>query len=770
MPGAVILMEFRFRAELPGPDNSKFDLTTTASLWHSMIGFRLICFCPFFCALYTYMNTQLMTVTFFLSCLVSAAATEDKVLADFENGSYAPWTVTGEAFGAGPASGPLPGQMNVEGFQGKGLVNSFYAGDDSTGLLVSPAFKIERSFISFLIGGGRSDRLALQLLVDGRVVRSATGPNDKQGGSETLAPESWEVGEFAGMMATLRIVDEATGGWGHISVDHIVQTDVKPKGFVNDMTRTFTATSRYLHIPVKNGAPKRVVTLLVDGQRVVRNDIELADAAPDWWAPMDVSAWKGQSLTLRVDKLREDSAALSSIEQSDVLKEADSLYREPLRGQFHFSPQRGWNNDPNGCVFYNGEYHLFFQHNPYGWGWGNMHWGHAVSKDLVHWEELGDKLLPDDMGPMFSGSAVVDWKNTSGFGKDGQPPLVLFYTAAGNPATQCLAYSTDGRTFTKYHANPVVKEVTGGNRDPKVIWHEPTQQWVMVLYVEWQQRHTVHFFTSPNLKDWQLASISDGDKTGERYLYECPDFFELPVDGDATRKKWVLLGADSQYATGSFDGKSFLPDAVRLPGHRGRGFYAAQSFSDVPDGRRLFIGWWQTETKGMPFNQSMTVPLELKLAQTTDGPRLTFMPVKELEALRTKSHRFDPMTLAPGDKNPLGAIGAELVEMRVEFEPREAKEIALNIRGITVEYDVAEQEIIVAGHRAAAPLKNGKQRLVIYCDRTGVEVFASDGLCYVPMPFLVKPDERSVSFETRGGAAHVTALEVHELRSAWTRP
>jgi sucrose-6-phosphate hydrolase SacC (GH32 family) len=364
----------------------------------------------------------------------------------------------------------------------------------------------------------------------------------------------------------------------------------------------------------------------------------------------------------------------------------------------------------------------------------------------------------------------VDWKNTSGFGKDGQPPLVLFYTAAGNPATQCLAYSTDGRTFTKYDGNPVVKEVTGGNRDPKVIWHEPSQQWVMVLYVEWQQKHTVHFFTSPNLKDWQLASISDGDAVGARYLYECPDFFELPVDGDATQKKWVLLGADSQYALGAFDGKAFLSEASRLPGHRGRGFYAAQSFSDVPDGRRLFIGWWQTETKGMPFNQSMTVPLELKLAQTTDGPRLTFMPVKELEALRTKSHRFDPMTLAPGDKNPLGALGAELVEMRVEFEPREAKEIALNIRGIAVEYDVAKQELIVAGHRAAAPLRDGKQRLVIYCDRTGVEVFASDGLCYVPMPFLVKLDNTSLSLETRGGAAQVTALEVHELRSAWSRP
>jgi hypothetical protein len=233
-------------------------------------------------------------------------------------------------------------------------------------------------------------------------------------------------------MATLRIVDDAKGGWGHLNVDHIVQTDTKPPGLVRNAERQFNATARYLHLPIKNGAPKRVVTLLVDGQPVVRNDIELAPAAPDWWAPMDVGAWSGRKLALQVDQLPDDSTALSSIEQGDTLKGAEDLYREPLRGQFHFSPRRGWNNDPNGLVFFNGEYHLFFQHNPYGWGWGNMHWGHAVSRDLAHWEELGDKLLPDGFGPMFSGSAVVDWNNTSGLGTDGKPPLVLIYTAAGS--------------------------------------------------------------------------------------------------------------------------------------------------------------------------------------------------------------------------------------------------------------------------------------------------------------------------------------------------
>lgn len=697
----------------------------------------------------------------------AAIAADDIVIADFEQDNYAPWTAAGEAFGPGPAHGSLPGQMHVDGFRGKGLANSFVKGDDSTGSLTSPEIRIERKFIAFLIGGGKSDKLGLQLIVDGKIVRSATGPNDNPGGSESLALESWDVIEFAGKMATLRIVDEAKGSWGHINVDHITQTDAKPKGFVTDAERQLTATARYIHFPIKNGGAKRIVTLLVDGQQVVRNDIELADAAPDWWAPLDVSTWRGKTLTLRVDKLHEDSAALKSIEQSDTLKDAENLYRESLRGQFHFSPQRGWNNDPNGCVFYNGEYHLFFQHNPYGWSWGNMHWGHAVSRDLVHWEELGDKLLPDDLGPIFSGSAVVDWKNTSGLGVDSKPPLVLFYTAAGNPTVQCMAYSTDGRTFTKYSGNPIVQQITGGNRDPKVFWHEPSQQWVMTLYVEWHQRHTIQFFTSKNLHEWKLASISNGYAPGSGFLFECPDFFELPVDGDAARKKWVLLAANSSYAVGSFDGNHFLPDATRLPGHRGKGFYAAQSFSDVPDGRRILIGWWQTETRGMPFNQSMTIPLELKLVQTDDGPRITFSPVQELEVLRTRTHRPAVKSLKPGDKNPLDTINAELLEIRLEFEPGNADQLVFNIRGIAVAYDVAKQELNVAGHLAPAPLVNGKQNLIIYCDRTGLEVFASDGLCYTPMPQNMNPENNRLSIEARGGDIKVNSLEVHELRSAW---
>ena len=707
------------------------------------------------------MNKFLILLTLFALTTAGWAA-EEIVVADFEDDSYGTWKITGEAFGPGPARGALPGQMQVEGFKGKGLIDSFFKGDASTGTLTSPEFKIQRKFIGFLIGGGKSEeKLSLNLLVDGKVVRQATGPNDKAGGSEILSSESWDVSEFAGQNAVIQIVDRATEGWGHINVDHIVQTDRRPPGWVIDAKREFRIEKRYLNLPIKNGTTRKVTTW-VEGRVEVRNDIGLADAAPDWWAPMDVSAWRGKTVTLQVDRLSEDSAALSAIEPSDSLKDSESLYRESLRGQFHFSPQHGWNNDPNGMVYFNGEYHLFFQHNPYGWGWGNMHWGQAVSRDLVHWQELGDKLAPDDMGPMFSGSAVVDWKNTSGLGKGGKPPLVLIYTAAGNPTVQCIASSIDGRHFSKFSGNPVLKQISAGNRDPKVFWHSPTKNWVMPLYVETNKIHTIHFFGSANLKDWNYLSQSEG-------FYECPDFFELPVDGDETKKKWVLAAASSEYRVGTFDGTTFTPETPKLPGHRGRGFYAPQTFSDISpkDGRRIQIGWFQTETKGMPFNQSMTLPLELRLTATAEGPRLTFTPVKELAALRAKSHTLDGITLTPDSPNPLGAVRAELVELRADFEPSDASEVAFTLRGATIVYDARKQELVVNGHRTPAPLRAGKQRLILYCDRTGLEVFASDGLVYVPMPFQPKADDLTLGVQAKAGSVKFSALKVHQLKSAW---
>ena len=715
-------------------------------------------------------SSERTTLTLLLLLALPSVATSEPnaaeiVFADFEDDDYCGWQATGAAFGSGPARGTLPGQMPVSGFLGKGLANSFLGGDGPTGKLTSPEFKIERKHIRFLIGGGGYERqTCINLLVDGKVARSATGSNTQAGGSEQLEPAGWDVSDLVGQTARLEIVDDASGGWGHINVDQVVFTDQRPVGIVRRAVREVLAAKQFLLFPVHNGAAKRTVTVKIGGQAERQFEIELADNQADWWAPLDIGVWKGRQLSVEVDKLPEDSQALAQLKQADEAADPSDLYDEALRPQLHFSPRRGWTNDPNGMVFYQGNYHLFFQHNPYGWSWGNMHWGHAVGSDLVHWRETGEALYPDRFGPMFSGSAVVDWQNTSGLGRDGKPPLVLFYTAAGQPTVQCLAYSNDGgKTFTKYEQNPIVEQITPGNRDPKVIWHEPSNRWVMALYVELpEKKHTIHFLTSRDLKQWSVASHIEG-------FFECPDLFELAVDGDVQRKKWVLTAASSEYQIGAFDGQRFLPESPKLPGHRGRGFYAAQSFSDIPasDGRRIEVGWLQAASPGMSFNQCMSVPLELGLTGSADGPRLTWSPVAELEQLRGPAHRLSDLVLKPGVSKPIDGLAAELLDMRVIIEPAEASEIVFDVRGVPISYDAVKQELSINGHRAPAPLRQGKVDVRILVDRTVFEVFADGGLTYIPMPVIPAADDRTLSITAKGGEARLPACEIYELRSIW---
>ncbi len=335
----------------------------------------------------------------------------DIVYADFEGTDFGDWKVTGTAFGSGPARGTLPNQMPVSGFKGKGLVNSFHGGDDSTGTLISPEFTVNRRYVSFLIGGGHyPGKACIDLLVDGKVVRTATGPNKVAGGTERLEPASWDVADLAGKKAFLRIVDEAKGGWGHINIDHIVFTDRKPVEVVVDARRAIVCEKRYLLLPVTNRATKRRMTLLLEGRPWREFEIELAEEKADFWAFVDLQTVRGKKLIVQVDRLSGDSTALSAIRQADEIDGADDLYKEKHRPQFHFTSRRGWLNDPNGLVYFKGEYHLFYQHNPYGWDWGNMHWGHAVSPDLVALDGAADRAVSAaQYGDFaFSGSAVVD--------------------------------------------------------------------------------------------------------------------------------------------------------------------------------------------------------------------------------------------------------------------------------------------------------------------------------------------------------------------------
>lgn len=689
-------------------------------------------------------------------------AAPDVVFADFEGGDFGGWTASGEAFGKAPARGTLPNQQAVAGFEGSGYVSSYHGGDGSQGKLVSPSFKIANRHISFLVGGGHGDgKAVMRLIVDGKPVRTASGAND-----ERLALRGWDVADLRGKTARIEIVDEATGGWGHLNVDHIIFTDRDVPVIDQDASRKISAAAKWLLLPVKNGAPIKTVTVKVDGAEERRFTIELADGDPDWWAPLDVSAWRGKPLTVAVDQLARDSRALKNLNVSDVYPAGPDLYEEPLRPRFHFSSRRGWLNDPNGLVYYQGLYHLFYQHNPYGREWGNMHWGHAVSPDLVHWEEVGEALYPDHEGTMYSGSAVDDRKNTSGFGRDGKSPMVLFYTAAGEPFVQSMASSLDGRNFTKYRGNPIVKNTSPGNRDPKVFWFEPGKHWVMVYWEERDGLHQATVLNSKNLRDWHPVGAIEG-KRGTGYLFECPDLFPLRVDGQAGNEKWVVFGANGEYGVGAFDGKKFTLEAGPFPGPAGDTNYAAQTFSDEPKGRRVLVGWLRAPSPGMPFNNCLSIPLELALVSTPEGPKMTYAPVEELRSLRGKAFGVRDVKLAEGAPNPLRDFRGDVFELRTELKPAGGGVITFDVRGTPVVYDVPKQELRVEGRVAKAPLRDGKLDIAIFMDRTAMEIFAAGGRAYVPVAKIPAADNRALGVSVSGDPVEILRLDVYPLASAW---
>ena len=701
-----------------------------------------------------------------LATLSALAAEPDLVVADFEGSDYGGWVATGNAFGAGPAHGALPGQMAVDGFVGGGLVNSFVGGDDSTGTLTSPVFKLQRPYLRFLIGGGAFEKeTCLNLLIDQKIVRTATGPNKNSGGSEHLEPAQWDVSEFAGKEAILQIVDQRKGGWGHINVDQIVQTDQALPKLLTDASREIVAHHKYLNLPVKNGAPKKFVNIFSEGKLVRQFQIELADGEPDWWSFLDLKPFAGKKLTVQVDKLKEDSSALKSIEQSDKIRGGENVYREKLRPQFHFTAKRGWNNDPNGLVQYKGEYHLFYQHNPYGWNWGNMHWGHAVSADLVHWKELDEALYPDAQGTMFSGSGVVDENNTAGFQKGSEKPIVLMYTAAGNTSpqsknvrfTQALAYSNDrGRTWTKYEKNPVLPHIAADNRDPKVLWYALGKKWLLALYLD---HNDFAIFDSKDLKSWnQLCKVVIPGAT------ECPEFFEIPIAGK-NETRWIFYGGNGRYLVGRFDGKTFTPEGVPHELNRGNCFYASQTYNlESKDHRRILVPWSQINIPGMPFNQMIGLPVELTLRESSEGLRLAAWPIKEIEKLREPSKPIRQQLLRPGESI---TSPAQLIEIEAEFSAEKSAQLRFEIRGIPVSYDADKSELACLGKRASLAPVNGKVHLRLLVDRTSIDIFGNHGAVYMPMGAIFKETEPGLTITTRNAAVQFDALTIWSLKSAW---
>jgi len=535
------------------------------------------------------------------------------------------------------------------------------------------------------------------------------------------------------------------------------------QGLAQTVEKTFKVEHQYINIPIESQQERQRVNFKVDGQAYTYNDIRIANNSVDYWTFIDVSKYMGKEFTLEFSYY---VPGIERIYQSDLFVDQENLYQEKLRPQLHFTTRRGWNNDPNGLVYYKGEYHLFYQHNPYEINWGNMTWGHAVSKDLIHWEELPIALEPDELGTMFSGSAVIDYKNTTGFQQGEEYPLVVTYTAdkSNEKQHQCMAYSLDrGRTFTKYEGNPVIPAQrrfgSGHERDPKVFWYEPGKHWVLVM----QDALNYSIYNSDDLKDWEYQSTVDAG------FWECPELFELPVDGKEKNKKWVLYGVQGIYLIGDFDGKVFTPETEMLRYQVG-GMTAAQTYNNEPDGRRLQIGWGHATYPGMPFAQSFTVVQEFRLETTRNGVRLMVEPVREIEQLHGKAHHFENVYIGDEINEKLSAIQSPLLHIKATFEIVNAINFGMNINGYRLNYNVATNKL----NDHFLPLQNKQLQLEVIVDKTLIEVYANGGLIYWFDNYNEGDlDDFNISLtRSKNGLNQdsktlVKSLDIYELKSIW---
>ena len=537
--------------------------------------------------------------------------------------------------------------------------------------------------------------------------------------------------------------------------------------------KEFTVANKYLIMPIQNKAAAKVsnITLSIDGKAVRQYDLRLAPTAEqaDWYAFFTIGNYMGKKARVEATTT---AAGFALVKQSDTIPGEENFYKEPHRPQFHFTQKVGWHNDPNGLVYHDGKWHLFYQLNPVGLDWTNMTWGHATSKDLVHWEQRPDALFPNTMaqGLCYSGSATVDKKNTAGWGEN---TLVAFFTDTG--CGESAAYSTDGgETFTYYEKNPVLKRV---HRDPKVIWYaygkedtplddkakELGGHWVMALH----DGSDIIFLTSIDMKKWTRQSNVIG------YI-ECPDLIKLTVDDDANNTRWVIYGCDAKYAVGRFDGRKFTPEHEgKHRVHWGK-YLAAQTFDNSPDGRMVQIGWVQVDAPG-PYNQHFSFPHCLTLRKTGDGIRMFATPVKEIETLRIKSNQAQPQKMAAGQAVNL-PVGSDLLDVRLTVELGSAGTIELNVPGSTIRYDVKTSMLDVVSLAGDAkkgdgvPLTpvNGAIKLQVLVDRAIMEIAGNDGRVYISGAGPGKKvDVNRISATANGGDAKLVEFAAHELKSIW---
>ena len=552
--------------------------------------------------------------------------------------------------------------------------------------------------------------------------------------------------------------------------------------------------THYILLPIEEEADESQVRLDTGNATDTDMDIRLAQTKVDYFVPFALPA-DTKAATLRIQRKSKDALCWEEIRLSDTF---DTANTDKFRPVYHHTPLYGWMNDANGLVYKDGEYHLYYQHNPYGSKWGNMHWGHSVSKDLMHWEHLAPAIARDTLGHIFSGSSIVDQENVAGYGAGS---ILAYYTSASdkNGQIQCLAYSKDnGRTFTKYEKNPVLRPSDGLKdfRDPKVFWHKESNKWIMVLAVGQEMQ----LYSSPNLKDWTYESSFGEGQGAHAGVWECPDLIELPVKGTEL-KKWVLIcninpggpfgGSATQYFVGTFDGKQFVNESPALTKWMdyGKDHYATVTWSNAPEDRKIALAWmsnWEyaNNVPTSQYRSANSVPRDLALYTKNGQTYLSSTPSPEVLKLRGKAQKKGSFKVDRSHEvNPILSDHTGTYEIEIKFKNNGADIMSFqlfNSKGEEVEmyYNLLDNTFTMDRRNSgatdfsktfatatSAPISAAKEyTLRLLVDNCSIEAF--DGNGEFVMTNLVFPEEpyNRISFNAKGGAFTVTSLTIYPFK------
>lgn len=558
------------------------------------------------------------------------------------------------------------------------------------------------------------------------------------------------------------------------------------------------SVKKFLHLPVQDDAPEGKVNIVINnkGQFAQSMNVRLAREKIDSYVPLDLSAYVDQNVSIDIAGMPSSSLCWKELKMSDSF---DMTNKEKFRPVYHHTPAYGWMNDPNGMFYKDGVYHLYFQWNPYGSVWANMHWGHSTSTDLMHWNFEGCAIVPDAWGAIFSGSCVVDHNNTAGFGKGA---VVAFYTSAkatpwGDVQSQSMAYSLDnGKTFTKYEGNPILTSSEKDFRDPKVFWYAPGKHWVMILAVG---QH-MEIYSSVNLKEWKKESEFGAMQGAHGGVWECPDLVEIPVEG-TREKKWVLIcnlnpggpfgGSAAQYFVGSFDGKKFVNESPTQTKWMdwGKDNYATVTWNNAPDGRCIALGWmsnWQyaNNVPTRQYRSANTLARDLTLYR--EGQELYLKSTPSSEVKKARGKKVSIPSFKVSEKHEMVNLFEEkqgAYEVEILIQNAGASKIAfclLNDKGekVSMYYDLNRKQFVMDRSESGtvdfskdfravtvAPANVDKElTLRLFVDRSSIEAFGEDGKFV--MTNLVFPSQPYVKmcFEADKNGYAVKTLNVYKLQ------